>query len=62
MTVDQADEVRAALDYDPVSGMFTWRHRLERSRAWNTRYAGESSRLPGAASQYELRADQFKWP
>ena len=37
---DQADEVRAALDYDPVSGMLTWRHRLERSQAWNTRYAG----------------------
>ena len=39
MTVDQAD-VRAALDYDPVSGMLTWRHRLERSRHWNTRHAG----------------------
>ena len=43
MTVDQADEVRAALDYDPVSGMLTWRHRLERSPSWNTRYAGKSA-------------------
>ena len=39
-TVDQADEVRAALDYDPATGVLTWRHRLERSRHWNTRYAG----------------------
>ena len=38
--VDQADEVRAALDYDPATGVFTWRQRPERSPAWNTRYAG----------------------
>ena len=34
------DEVRAALDYDPATGAFTWRQRPERSPAWNTRYAG----------------------
>ena len=37
---NQADEVRAALDYNPATGVLTWRHRLERSRHWNTRYAG----------------------
>jgi hypothetical protein len=39
MTVDQ-EIARAALDYDPTTGVLTWRHRLERSQAWNTRYAG----------------------
>ena len=39
MTVDQ-EIARAALDYNPATGVLTWRHRLERSRHWNTRYAG----------------------
>ena len=39
MTVDQ-EIARAALDYDPTTGVLTWRHRLERSPSWNTRYAG----------------------
>ena len=42
MTVDQA-EVRAALDYDPATGVLTWRHRTTRSQAWNTRYAGTAA-------------------
>ena len=57
MTVDQAD-VRAALVYNPVSGVLTWRHRLERSQAWNTRYAGTPAGYRATASQYELPAGQ----
>lgn len=33
--------LRAALNYDPETGIFTWRHRADRSRRWNTRYAGK---------------------
>lgn len=32
--------LRCALNYDPDTGTFTWRYRPERSRQWNTRYAG----------------------
>lgn len=32
--------VRAALSYDPKTGVFRWRQRADRSRKWNSRYAG----------------------
>jgi hypothetical protein len=28
------------LDYDPATGIFRWRHRADRSKRWNTKYAG----------------------
>ena len=38
-TLDR-DTLRQALDYDPVTGDFHWHARADRSRGWNTRYAG----------------------
>lgn len=42
-----AEEVRELLDYDPATGILTWRPRpletfarLSRGKAWNTRFAG----------------------
>jgi hypothetical protein len=35
------DEVRAALDYDPDTGVFRWRVRADRDRSWNLRFVGE---------------------
>jgi hypothetical protein len=32
--------VRSVLSYDPVTGLFHWKHRQDRSKQWNTRYAG----------------------
>jgi hypothetical protein len=34
------EQIKAILDYDPETGVFRWRNRPERSRRWNTRYAG----------------------
>jgi hypothetical protein len=38
-----AEQLRGLVDYDPNTGVFVWKHRIELDRhvrAWNTRYAG----------------------
>jgi hypothetical protein len=35
-----AEFVRSVLDYDEATGIFRWRSRPDRSKRWNTRYAG----------------------
>lgn len=39
--IPTADELRAALSYDPSTGEFRWRARQDREQDWNTRWAGE---------------------
>lgn len=36
-----AQELRALLDYDPETGVFTWRARAKNSGAFNTNFAGK---------------------
>lgn len=33
--------VRSILDYDPETGLFTWKYRPSHPAKWNTRYAGK---------------------
>jgi len=33
--------VRSILDYNPETGIFTWRHRPDAGRVWNLRFAGK---------------------
>ena len=35
------DDVRRALDYDPETGVLTWRTRADRDHSWNMRFSGE---------------------
>lgn len=36
-----ADYLRAILDYDPKTGVFTWKPHPEKPKEWNTRWAGK---------------------
>ncbi len=36
-----AEYLRRILDYDPETGHFTWRHRIEFDARWNNRFAGK---------------------
>lgn len=36
-----AEYLRSIMDYDPESGLFTWKHRADKKPAWNGKFAGE---------------------
>lgn len=38
-----AYDVRAVLDYDPITGVILWRYRSDMRKSWNTRYADKTS-------------------
>ena len=35
------ETVKSVLDYNPDTGIFTWRYRSDHPQRWNTRYAGQ---------------------
>jgi hypothetical protein len=61
------DELRSLLDYDPKTGVLTWRYRPRERPTWNTRYAGTPA---GTLKKREIqvkigarlyRAHQLAW-
>ena len=58
-----AEEVRARLDYDPKTGIFTWRARTDiadkRTRnAWNAKYAGQRAGTLHSEGYWQIRLPQ----
>lgn len=41
MILPSQAELQALLDYDPLTGILTWKHRPDSVRGWNKRYAGK---------------------
>lgn len=39
----EQDYLRDCFDYDPATGVLTWRHRADRAANWNARFAGKSA-------------------
>ena len=37
------EQLRAALDYNPDTGIFTWKHRPDMSAQWNGKWAGKKA-------------------
>jgi hypothetical protein len=50
-----AEFVRSILDYDPLTGLFTWRNRPDLPKKWNTRYAGKRAGAKGPRGYVQLQ-------
>lgn len=48
-------QAQAAFHYDPETGVFTWRHRPDMLREWNTRFAGKRAGATMAHGYIMLR-------
>lgn len=62
------DRVRSILNYNPNTGLFTWKHRDDVQQKWNTRYAGKIAGLTNdagyiliAISKKLYRAHRLAW-
>jgi HNH endonuclease/AP2 domain len=44
--------LRSVIDYNPDTGVFTWRYREDRDAAWNARFAGKPAGSPNAGGGY----------
>lgn len=47
--------LKECLDYDPETGVFTWREREDRSSQWNGRFAGKVAGYCGAKGYWKIR-------
>ena len=43
-----AEQIRAALDYNPYTGLFRWRYRHNMSNAWNGKHTGQPAGSNGS--------------
>lgn len=51
------EEIKAALDYDPVAGTFTWKFRKDKPKHHNSRWVGKIAGRTTAAGYRGIRLD-----
>jgi hypothetical protein len=60
-----ADRLRDMLDYEPSTGVFTWKerpiHRPRWDKAWNTRFAGSVAGTPNSCGYQTIAILPRKW-
>ena len=61
------EQLRAALDYDPLTGVFIWKRSSDRTVQWNGKWAGKVAGTPGPnfitiqLRRRRYRANRLAW-
>ena len=55
-----SERLREALEYEPESGVFTWRHRMDAKPQWNARHAGRRAGSIGSDGYRRITIDDVK--
>jgi hypothetical protein len=56
-----AERIRELIDYDPLTGVFLWKHRPNALQNWNTKWAGKHAGSPHSRGYIAIAIDHVKY-